>query len=132
MKIVFTGGGTGGHFYPIIAVAEKVNKIIDQEHIIGTKLYYISDGPYDKEMLVQNGLSYEEVKSGKMRTYHDVKSFFLNSGKQLPIQRAILDRLQHIGGADVRRACQVRQRAGDFQDAVMGAGGEIFCGGGIR
>ena len=78
MKIVFTGGGTGGHFYPIIAVAEKVNKIIDQEHIIGTKLYYISDGPYDKEMLVQNGLSYEEVKSGKMRTYHDVKSFFLN------------------------------------------------------
>jgi len=31
MKIVFTGGGTGGHFYPIIAVAQKVNKIIDQE-----------------------------------------------------------------------------------------------------
>ena len=28
MKIVFTGGGTGGHFYPIIAVAEKV-KLVD-------------------------------------------------------------------------------------------------------
>ena len=27
MKIVFTGGGTdGGHFYPIIAIAEKVNR----------------------------------------------------------------------------------------------------------
>ena len=42
MKIVFTGGGTGGHFYPIIAVAEKVNHIIDKEHIIKSQLFYFS------------------------------------------------------------------------------------------
>jgi UDP-N-acetylglucosamine--N-acetylmuramyl-(pentapeptide) pyrophosphoryl-undecaprenol N-acetylglucosamine transferase len=75
MKIVFTGGGTGGHFYPIIAVAQKVNKIIDQEKIIGAKLYYVSDSPYDKELLFENGLSYEEVKAGKMRTYFSLKNF---------------------------------------------------------
>src|SRR3989344_3107159 len=57
MKIVFTGGGTGGHFYPIIAVAERVNQIID------------------KEMLFENGLLYEEVKTGKMRTYFSLKNF---------------------------------------------------------
>ena len=51
MKIVFTGGGTGGHFYPIIAVAQKVNQIIDKDKIIRAKLYYVSDSPYDKEML---------------------------------------------------------------------------------
>ena len=51
MKIVFTGGGTGGHFYPIIAVAQKVNQIIDNEHIVGARLYYFSDSPYDKEIL---------------------------------------------------------------------------------
>ena len=51
MKIVFTGGGTGGHFYPIIAVAEGVNEIIDREHIVGAKLYYVSDSPYDRELL---------------------------------------------------------------------------------
>ncbi len=45
MKIVFTGGGTGGHFYPIIAVAEKINQIADSENILEPKLYYISDGP---------------------------------------------------------------------------------------
>jgi UDP-N-acetylglucosamine--N-acetylmuramyl-(pentapeptide) pyrophosphoryl-undecaprenol N-acetylglucosamine transferase len=75
MKIVFTGGGTGGHFYPIIAVAQKVNKIIDAENIIGAKLYYISDDPYDKEMLVENGISYEEISAGKMRTYFSFKNF---------------------------------------------------------
>ncbi|MFA6256926.1 MAG: UDP-N-acetylglucosamine--N-acetylmuramyl-(pentapeptide) pyrophosphoryl-undecaprenol N-acetylglucosamine transferase [Candidatus Paceibacterota bacterium] len=75
MKIVFTGGGTGGHFYPIIAVAQKVNEIIDKEHIIGAKLYYISDSPYDKELLSQNELVYEEVGSGKMRTYFSFKNF---------------------------------------------------------
>lgn len=75
MKIVFTGGGTGGHFYPIIAVAQKVNQIIDREHIIGAKLYYISDSPYDKEILVENELLYEEIKTGKMRTYFSLKNF---------------------------------------------------------
>src|SRR3990167_8643373 len=78
MKIVFTGGGTGGHFYPIIAIAQKVNQIIDHEHILGGKLFYISDSPYDKEMLFENGLLYEEINTGKMRTYFSFKSFFLN------------------------------------------------------
>src|SRR3990167_4854304 len=75
MKIVFTGGGTGGDFYPIIAVVQKVNEIIDHEKIIGAKLYYISNSPYDKEMLFENGLLYEEVSTGKMRTYFSFKNF---------------------------------------------------------
>ena len=75
MKIVFTGGGTGGHFYPIIAVAQKVNQIIDQEHLLGVKLYYFSDSPYDKELLRENRLLYEEIRSGKMRTYFSFKNF---------------------------------------------------------
>jgi len=76
MKIVFTGGGTGGHFYPIIAVAQKTNQIIDKEKIIGAKLYYISDNPYDKEMLFENGLLYEQINAGKMRTYFSLQNFF--------------------------------------------------------
>ena len=75
MKIVFTGGGTGGHFYPIIAVAEKVNQIIDHEKILGAKLYYFSDSPYDKEVLFENNLLYEEVGAGKMRTYFSFLNF---------------------------------------------------------
>ena len=74
MKIVFTGGGTGGHFTPIIAIAQKVNQIIDRENIVGVKLYYISNDPYDQEALFENGLKYEEVMAGKMRTYFSIKN----------------------------------------------------------
>lgn len=75
MKIVFTGGGTGGHFYPVIAVAQKVNQIIDHEHILGAKLFYISDSPYDKKILVENELMFEQISAGKMRTYFSLKNF---------------------------------------------------------
>ena len=35
MKIVLTGGGSGGHFYPLIAVAEKTGAIVSvEEHQI--------------------------------------------------------------------------------------------------
>ena len=77
MKIVFTGGGTGGHFYPIIAVAERVNQIIDDESIIGAKLYYLSDNPYDKEALFENSLTYQEINAGKMRTYFSLRNFLI-------------------------------------------------------
>ena len=75
MKIVFTGGGTGGHFYPIIAIAQKVNQIIDKEKILSAKLYYFSDSPYDKEILLENSLIFEKVTAGKMRTYFSLWNF---------------------------------------------------------
>ena len=76
MKIVFTGGGTGGHFFPIIDVAQKKNQIIDQEKIIGAKLYYVSNEPYDKQALAENSLEFREVTAGKLRIYSSIKNFF--------------------------------------------------------
>jgi UDP-N-acetylglucosamine--N-acetylmuramyl-(pentapeptide) pyrophosphoryl-undecaprenol N-acetylglucosamine transferase len=89
MKIVFTGGGTGGHFYPIIAVAQKVNKIIDQEKIIGAKLYYVSNEPYDKQALMENSLEFQEVSAGKLRIYFSIKNFFDLFKTAIGVLRAI-------------------------------------------
>lgn len=75
MKIVFTGGGTGGHFYPIIAVAQKTNQILTEEKIIGAKLYYISTEPYDRQALFENNLIFEEINTGKLRMYFSFQNF---------------------------------------------------------
>jgi UDP-N-acetylglucosamine--N-acetylmuramyl-(pentapeptide) pyrophosphoryl-undecaprenol N-acetylglucosamine transferase len=76
MKILFTGGGTGGHFYPIIAVAQAINKIADEEKLIDVKLYYMSDSPYDKRALFETGIKFKKAEAGKMRTYRSILNFF--------------------------------------------------------
>lgn len=74
MKILFTGGGTGGHFYPVIAVAEKVNELVKEEKILSPKLYYMSDSPYDKAALFDNSLEFVKVPAGKMRLYFSLQN----------------------------------------------------------
>ena len=76
MKILLTGGGSGGHFYPLIAIAEKLNTLAEKQKILNLKLYYMSDTPYDKTMLFQNGITYVEVPAGKMRIYFSIKNIF--------------------------------------------------------
>lgn len=90
MKIVFTGGGTGGHFYPLIAVAEKVNQILAREKTIGVRLYYISTDPYDKQILFENNLEFHKITTGKLRTYFSIQNFFDIITTFFAILRAII------------------------------------------
>lgn len=76
MKILLTGGGTGGHFYPLIAIAEKLIEQAEKEKVIDFKLYYMSDKPYDKRMLFENKINFVQVPAGKMRIYFSIKNFF--------------------------------------------------------
>lgn len=68
MKIVLTGGGTGGHFYPLIAVSEQLINIIDSENLADVNIYYLSDKPYDNKALYENGIIFKKVNSGKLNT----------------------------------------------------------------
>jgi UDP-N-acetylglucosamine--N-acetylmuramyl-(pentapeptide) pyrophosphoryl-undecaprenol N-acetylglucosamine transferase len=69
MKIFFTGGKTGGHFYPIIAVVDALNKIIEQEKIVKADMVFLSSDPYDKNLLLAKGIRFKKIPSGKMRRY---------------------------------------------------------------
>ena len=75
MKILLAGGGTGGHFYPLIAIAEKLLEVAEKEKIIDLKLYYMSDNPYDKRMLFENKINFIQVPAGKLRIYFSIKNF---------------------------------------------------------
>ena len=69
MKILLTGGGSGGHFYPLMTVASALNAVADQEKIAVMDIVYMAENPYDKNVLLQNGVKFKKVYSGKMRRY---------------------------------------------------------------
>lgn len=69
MKIVFTGGGTGGHFTPIIAIAEALSDLVREKHLIEPTLYYLAPNPYDEKALFENGIAYIRIPAGKIRRY---------------------------------------------------------------
>ncbi len=76
MKIILTGSGTGGHFYPNIAVAEQLRKIQKEEGIIEMEIFFASSDPYNKEELDRLNIKHQNIKSGKLRTYPSIHTFF--------------------------------------------------------
>ncbi len=74
MKILLTGGGTGGHVYPLFAIAEELNRIADEEKFIACKIYFASDKPYDKEALERLFITYVPVTAGKLRVYFSLRN----------------------------------------------------------
>lgn len=74
MKVVFTGGGTGGHFYPIIAIAQRLNDLIDREKLVDVELFYFSDEPYDERALFEHRITFRRLPSGKVRRYFSLQN----------------------------------------------------------
>lgn len=69
MKIVFTGGGTGGHFYPIIAVAEEVTALAKEKKLLDPELLYMANVPYNENALFSKGIRFVATPAGKIRRY---------------------------------------------------------------
>lgn len=69
MKILLTGGGSGGHFYPVIAVAEALKDLQKEQHIVKPTLYYMAPEPYNKRLLFDNEIIFKKNPTGKLRRY---------------------------------------------------------------
>ena len=74
MKIIFTGGGTGGHFYPLIAVAEAVNELVAEQRLLQPNLVYMSPTPFDEEALFHANITYTRTPAGKIRRYFAISN----------------------------------------------------------
>ena len=72
MKIVLTGGGTGGHYYPLIAVAEAIEDICKERKLIEPQVYYLGPEPFDPEALAEHDIIHRFAPAGKL---HRDRSF---------------------------------------------------------
>lgn len=72
MRIVLTGGGTGGHLTPLIAIADKLKAKLGPE----AKLLYIGSGAeMERKIMSEEGIPAKFVMSGKIRRYFSFQNF---------------------------------------------------------
>ncbi len=72
MKIFLTGGGTGGHFYPLIAVARALKDKTERDKIFDLELIYGASKPYDPQLLSEEEIRFMKLPSGKIRRYFSI------------------------------------------------------------
>ena len=72
LTIAFTGGGTGGHIYPGLAVAEKLkHTLAGQEY----RLFWIgSNRGRDRAIVEGAGLEFFGIPAGKLRRYFSIRT----------------------------------------------------------
>ena len=75
MKIVFTGAG-GGHFYPLIAVAEKIKEEVQIQRVFEAEMFFFSDKPYNQALLDKYNIKFQKIPAGKLRLYFSIENFF--------------------------------------------------------
>lgn len=69
-SIVFTGGGSGGHIYPGLAIAKRLQSVYKCRIIwIGSK------SKLDKDIVQDAGLEFYAIPSGKLRRYFSIQNF---------------------------------------------------------
>jgi UDP-N-acetylglucosamine--N-acetylmuramyl-(pentapeptide) pyrophosphoryl-undecaprenol N-acetylglucosamine transferase len=76
MRILFTGGGTGGHFFPSIAVARELKRIAEEEQILDLELYYMGPDDFGQELIREEEIFFWRVGTGKWRRYISILNFF--------------------------------------------------------
>lgn len=73
MRIGLVGGGTGGHFYPLMAVAEVLREKHKEADL---HLYYFGPEKYNADALKANKIDFVRIPAGKNRLYSSTQNYF--------------------------------------------------------
>ena len=77
ISIVLTGGGTGGHLFPLVAVSRKIKEITLKENLEQPEIYYLGPGLFLESSLEREEMNfhYTILITGKWRRYFSFKNF---------------------------------------------------------
>ena len=90
MFLLLTGGGTGGHLFPLLAIVRQAKKIA-QEKNINLEIFFVGPKTPHQEKLAEAGVQIKNIPAGKWRRY----------GKQQGIKDHLdnfLDIFRFVGG----------------------------------
>lgn len=74
MRILLTGGGTGGHITPLIAVAREIKKITSEKGLPTPELFYLGPNGFSKELLEKENIKTKIILAGKIRRYFSLSN----------------------------------------------------------
>jgi UDP-N-acetylglucosamine--N-acetylmuramyl-(pentapeptide) pyrophosphoryl-undecaprenol N-acetylglucosamine transferase len=75
IKVIFTGGGSGGHTMPAISMINSLKEYCTKNNILCTILYIGSENGIEKEVVLKNKVDYKYISTGKLRRYLSLKNF---------------------------------------------------------
>lgn len=74
-KIIFTGGGSGGHVLPAITLINKLSSELNASDNELDILYIGGKEGIERDLICNLGLKYKGISTGKLRRYFSVQNF---------------------------------------------------------
>jgi UDP-N-acetylglucosamine--N-acetylmuramyl-(pentapeptide) pyrophosphoryl-undecaprenol N-acetylglucosamine transferase len=75
VKIVLSGGGTGGHIFPLVTVAKKIKEIAQLDGRELEFLFIGPDGVFETQIMEENNIKRKKIFCGKLRRYFSFHYF---------------------------------------------------------